>query len=527
MQKHFIFLFALSTSFACLGMENNKEIEQELQKSIVIQHNGLMKRMRSSSDNKTLFFGIQNTETNTYGAQVYDIKNNKIIKTCRNRNKDEPLIFLLNKKLPSYYALSKMKNNKNYCSLYDLNQNSKKIITLEKGNKPYQFGFARNGKIFFALYENLFKSYDIINETYKEFWVEEGTLRFAAPSPDGNHLIFFVEGETLDLISHYDIEKNHHELLVPFQCDPLPSIKTTSTHIVFTDKINATINLYDMQKHEIIKKLKTKKPVVHYILLSDETVLFTCDSKNFVLWNPENDELCDVVSVDKEYDMQGAMTVSSGQSSDIIYFYDKREYCTTQINFVYVYDVERKKTYTLKAPETSGALFINDQARYAAYNRNTTMLDFYTTDTWELLHTLTFENAQQVSLTFSPDGNYAAITCLEKNDDNENKLYKGATVHCYDIKNGTLIFKTPALETAGSWFATHDTLVALKSDTTTLTLFNYKDATRADITTQEEITHFFIGEDFVSISSGQQTEIFSREKLTFTLIESKGYCTIL
>jgi len=503
----------------------NLEEKKELKKAIIIKHNGLVERARSNANKKALFFSTkpkkEEDKTNDldYSLQVYDVEKNKIIKTSNNYSGFELMLLRTNRNISQFFAVSKTKEKKSYCSLYDLKQDGKKIFTMETAKQPGEFGFALNGTILFAYINNTFKSYNIKNQKYKEFSIED-TIHYAFPSPDTKHIILYI-GRPWNL-SHYDIENKTITLLAPHSNNSSLAFNSSSTRIGFFDPRNNTLNLYDTKKHVPIKQLETEKLVTQSAYPNDSIMIFTLDNTTFKIWDIESDKVIDLVTFDSEYQMRGAILsrynsthenisdkdCSQSDSSQIIYFYNNKNY------EISVYDIARNKIFEVEIPGMSGLLSINNDITYAAYTSHKNKVTFYTTeDTWKTIAKLSFENAKQLYLNFSPCGNYAAIRYLDDNDDDASS--EGYVV-LYDIKKDQILLKKPYVSILGSYFSFYsDNIISLKSNDTMLILYDYKNNDIAEITTDEEIAHYMINDSFLSISSGDQTELLKFEDIEF------------
>lgn len=538
MKKHLITLIALSTSITCLGMENNKE---ELKN--IIKHGGPVSYSHINPDNKTVFFSVQDKDSMfdddlDHSLQLYDVKSGKIVKTSKNYHHMELIFLWKNKENPRFFATPRSKGEKSYCSLYDLNNNGKKVFSTEMSLQPDMYGFALNGTVLFALLHNLFKTYNLTTQKYHEFTLQKGEVRYFRPSPDTKHFFVYDDGkDKKHYLYHCDLENNVEKLLGQEECGSSQLVNTaafnaSSTRLVFFDPEKKAIVLYDTQKREIITEHTIGKEVDKLFFPNDSTVIYTINNKTFKLWNPQDDSIHDLFKFTTKHYMYLALDRFSNNSSGIIYFYDGKTLVSgnSTASIAEVYDAQQNKTYTIETPGTSGKLFVHENGPYAAFCADNGKISLYTVNNWYVLNTLTFENTRQMSVEFSPCGNYAGITYLDKdeNSDTSSIIYH---FEMYDIKNNNTILKSNAyvfLSTALTFYS--DSMVAFKSQDTTFTIYNYKNNTRADIQTQGEITHFLINDDLVTVSSGEQTKLFTWDNIEFKEIKNEtnkdGYCII-
>lgn len=483
MKKHFILLLTFAAT-ACFGMNFEKNIEnKELKKSIIIKHQNDV-RETTLSDNRYITFGIDKV-----GAEIYDIKNDKIIKTVEDITW-WPASPILNKYNSSFLAFERKKENTYLCSLYDL-----------ENDTEISFNTALYFRNHFVLLGNKLLSslpnskgysiYDLHNTISKTISFNNEMQRYNL-SHNANYLAIFLKNNMLFL---GDLARNEAKLVTSES--NISKFSPDSTLLAYFDQKHKVISLYDTKAYRIIDQKKTNDAIIEILFPNASTIWFSHNRQNYTIWDIEND-----TTTSLDLGAQAFPKPIEQLFKNFLYFitYDD------DVSTLHVYNMTKKKYISLQQQGFDEYLFFNKDETYAAFATTSNLAVLYETKTWQPVTSITFENGYLNPFTFfSPCGKFLAVASI------------GAKwLKLYSIGKDTIIFESPWIPQRGHLQFHENGLLIFKTHDKLLSIYDYLTNKISRIDTKKEITSYKVKNNLLTISTGSTTTLFTCDDLEFT-----------
>lgn len=207
--------------------------------------------------NKYMFIDSYDVSNRKITIDIYNIDNQKIIKTICEKT-DDYFSPKLNKYDPYQFNLETARyqysNDYQHYSTYryNLKENSPKKITIQRSTRNDLLLSHDKKLITSCWYEKTVEIHDIKTGIIKSHNFGDNVDKFLV-SPDKNHCTLSLEND--GGFFHYNIENDIFDKLID-QTPSLSRFNDSSTMLLFFNKKNLTITLYDVKNHKIVAERK-------------------------------------------------------------------------------------------------------------------------------------------------------------------------------------------------------------------------------------------------------------------------------
>lgn len=475
--KNRIATLLVFTSSIALSM-NTEEKKEELKKQIIIKHQNEVDDI-TFSEKQYITFSSKTPE-------IYDQKTGKIIKTVTDPFYRVPL---LNEMKLFLMAFNRKKDDKHFCTLYNLEEDTEKAFNTFE---PFYLNssFVLFGRKLLTPSDNKkgYSLYDVHNEILESVEFNDYITNYYY-CPSKVYLSVFLKNNHLFCSN---LINNRSELVT--RTSQIATFSPDSTLLAYFDYKEQTILLYDVTENTVVKGQKTDARITEILFPTANTVWYTADQRNYIIWNIEYDTK---TSLDL-----GAKSNPKEIDDPLNYFLPFKTMPHHK-----VYSFEQKKLYTLDQENYGTHLIFNEDENYAAYTTNNNLAVLYDTTTWKEITKITFENGWLNPFTyFSPDGQFLAVPSI------------GAKwIKLYDIKKDAIIFEStwssgrqPRLEFHPSG------LLIFTANDTTLIVYDYIKSRITKIDTKSYITTYGVHDDTLAVSEGMTSTLFTFKDLQFS-----------
>lgn len=516
MNRYVLALLISHLITSCLGMD--------LKKIADLQHQVPILRTVKNQHKNIIFFLTQKQSLDIKkkrSLEIYDANTEKIIKSIDIEEYNCPII---NLKRSHLLAI----RHRSSTTLYNLKNDTEKKF---EGNSLDQLSFVSDENKLFTIKGNQFMLYDVDNGKICDIPIEGTTTWSYTISNDKKHIIFashtnknheyFCNG-----IYHYTIKNNSLKKLST-QKDNSSSyeyryvLNDASNFLVFFEPQEKKLKLYDLTAHTIVEPaFKCTTIPDSYVFINDTTILLTFGTWYYV-WDIKEETFNLILALEAE----GYRAKISPQKKFITFYHVAGfDYFAVSDDCRFdgflssgkqsfgkekqiIYNSEQNKLIELATEEyddntTYGRFDYNKNERYLMQIWKGSLNHFiriYDTNSGKIHKTLHAQCQKHCYVdgfqSFTPCGKFAVIGWYNK------------ILTIYDIENDKTAFESTFKRYSDPQFYKYS-LIIFASDEKTLVVYDYILDKKIELKTQEQITHFSIAGDFLTLSYGQQTELY-------------------
>ena len=368
-------LIALTTTCLCMDkkyLQNSWKIKHDQLKSIVMNPDKKFIFLITAYDDKLCCVKAYTTQSGALSILINNINQSYTPKIKTNLHD------------PSWFIY---KDDKNHI-LYNIKENTYKHLNTsyicEHLGKTIDFGTTHT-----------IKSYNIYNDqtTITDFG---NPILYTYLAHNNNHIIIATQKG----MYNYDIEKETYYIIAERTIVPERYVTNSTNLFAYFDETTSSINLYNLKNHTTSKK-KIKKSLQTLDFITDTTIIFTNDNKQFTVWNIKNDTFDDL------------NMPSAGSWRNIIpemiefVGYDNDDASSKS----YIYDLYKKKLFILNNEYIARESSDNYVLGYDLEGEK--KITIYAKNNWEQVSTIDIPSDCGY-LKFSPCGEYFAIQIGDK-----------------------------------------------------------------------------------------------------------------